>query len=153
LRIPCAGLVLALLLVSSPALSQSARQYAPDGPFVSADNQLLCELMSSQPALERAGFASFATEVSEQSRLENLAQKIIWKQVPKQVRCGSTSIQLKQKGYGNSLESLGRSPDGQLAAFAGGYLYGPMHGGGGECIFRRDEANWKLEGCLRTWDV
>lgn len=153
MRTLVSGPLLALLLVCSPAQSQGPRYYAPNGPFTLTDNKLLCELMASDPALERAGFASFATEVSEQLRLENLAQKIIWKQVPEKVRCGSTSLQLQQKGYGNSLDSLGRSPDGQLAAFAGGYLYGPMHGGGGECIFRRDEASWKLEGCLRTWDV
>lgn len=153
MRIPGAGLVLALILVSSPALSQSARQYAPDGPFVSADNQLLCELMITYPVLDRFGFASFTTENSETSRLDDLAQKIIWKPVPKKIKCGSESVQLQSSGYSNLLQDMGISADGQFAAFAGGYLYGPMHGGGGECIFRRTEGSWRLEGCLGTWDV
>ena len=153
MRIPSSGLFLALLLVCSPAVSQTARLFEADRPFAETDKQVLCELLTAYPVLDRMGFASFSIETSEDSRLDDLAQKIIWKSVPKKIKCGSVSFQLQSAGYSNFLQNMGISADGQFAAFAGGYLYGPMHGGGGECIFRRAEGGWKLEGCLGTWDV
>ena len=131
----------------------SDRAAATDRPaFSLAESQLLCALIAAEPALSRFTFVEFASDAAEIQRLEAFRSAMIWKDVPNRIKCDGKSVRLRPKGFGNFLDQLGVTPEGDRAAFSGGYQYAPLLGGGGECFFSRDQASWKLEGCLHTWD-
>jgi hypothetical protein len=100
------------------------------------------------------GFVSSGdAEVKDQAVEKELRERaLVWKELPKKIRCGTKKVRLSSSGYGNFIDSFSITPDKSFAALSGGWLAAPLLGGGGFCVFHLVDNKWVREGCVHTWD-
>jgi hypothetical protein len=120
--------------------------------FSAPEQEVICAVTRG---LALGGFAStvqWVSDSTEERRLAALGKDLAWRDLPRRMRCDRDKRELNRKGYGDFLNSFALSSDGSIAAIAGGFLYAPLLGGGGECYFERRETGWARIGCIHTWD-
>jgi len=139
----------------APALfaATSCATIPPEQRLTPDETALACELTRG---LGGPGFNETPANnlTPELARLSQQDEGLIWKPLPKSLRCASGRrriTQLDEQGFGSFMDRIGLSGDGSVAAISGGYQVGELSGGGGTCYFERRGSNWVRVGCAETW--
>ncbi len=139
------SIVSSLLLGFAGALSQAGETV--EARLDERDLAFLCSLpgdlkpyshISSIPKDSRA-FGAAADRV----------RSIAWRPLPAEISCDGKPRKLR--GDTDFLNKIRLTPDGSVAAVAGGYVKGPTYGQGGECVFVLNGDAWSFLGCVGTW--
>jgi hypothetical protein len=143
------------LVAIAPVLiaATSCATIPPEQRLNPAETALACQLTRGLggPDFNQTAANKLTPELA---RLSEQDEGMIWKPLPKSLRCagGRRRItQLDEQGFGSFIDRIGLSRDGSFAAISGGYQIGELSGGGGTCYFKRHGSNWVRVGCAETW--
>jgi hypothetical protein len=138
-------------LIAMMALASCAHSLPKPARFSATDVATICSVTQN---LNMGGFGGTVDWVDDAQApaLMTRAGTLEWRDLPKSLRCPDGKRRLNRKGYGDFLNAFAMSADGMIAAVAGGFLYAPLLGGGGECYFQQTDAGWANIGCVHSWD-
>lgn len=116
-----------------------------DRPATAADVTVACQLA------RRFHDDFAATRRAKQELDRDRLAKLRWRALPAKATCGGRGLTFVPAGFGAFVTAIARGDGGRIVGVRGGWQLAEDAGGGGECLYRREQGGYRLTGCVQTW--